>query len=74
MVLICNYKLTDTLYWMPEAALAAIVITAIWPLIGSWRTYYNFWRTTFSDFVAAMIAFSVSLFLNTEFGIGAAVG
>lgn len=73
VVLISIYYLTGALYWIPKATLAAIVITAIWPLIGTWRTYYNYWRTSFTDFAAAMVAFWVSLFVSTEIGIGSAV-
>lgn len=74
VVLVCIYELTGALYWIPKATLSAIVITAIWPLIGSWRTYYNYWRTSFTDFVAAMLAFWISLFVSTEIGIATAVG
>lgn len=73
VVLVCIYELTGALYWIPKATLSAIVITAIWPLIGSWRTYYNYWRTSFTDFVAAMLAFWISLFVSTEIGIATAV-
>lgn len=73
-VLLCLYELTDALYWIPKATLAAIVITAIWPLIGHWRTYYGFWRTSLADFIAAMLAFWLTLFVNSETGIGAGVG
>lgn len=73
VVLVCIYELTGVLYWIPKATLAAIVITAIWPLIGTWRTYYNYWRTSFTDFVAAMLAFWISLFVSTEIGIATAV-
>lgn len=73
-VLLCLYLLTDALYWIPKATLAAIVITAIWPLIGHWRTYYGFWRTSLADWIAAMLAFWLTLFVNSETGIGAGVG
>ena len=72
-VLIAIYELAGALYWIPKATLAAIVITAIWPLIGTWRTYYHYWRTSFTDFVAAMAAFWVTLFVASEYGIGSAV-
>lgn len=72
-VLISIYEISGALYWIPKATLAAIVITAIWPLIGTWRTYYNYWRTSFTDFVAAMAAFWITLFLTSEYGIGSAV-
>lgn len=73
VVLIAIYALSGTLYWIPKACLAAIVITAVYPLIGSWRTYYHYWRTSFTDFIAAMCAFWVTLFVASEYGIGAAV-
>ena len=73
VVLVAIYALSGTLYWIPKACLAAIVITAIWPLIGSWRTYYHYWRTSFTDFIAAMAAFWVTLFVASEYGIGSAV-
>ena len=74
VVMLCLYLLTDALYWIPKATLAAIVITAIWPLIGHWRTYYGFWRTSLADWIAAMLAFWLTLFVNSETGIGAGVG
>ncbi|KIW33123.1 uncharacterized protein PV07_04614 [Cladophialophora immunda] len=74
VVLITIYELTGALYWIPKAVLSAIVITAIWPLIGSWRTYYYYWRTSFTDFVAAMLAFWLTLFKSSEIGIGTGVG
>ncbi|KAF4548729.1 Sulfate permease-like protein 2 [Elsinoe fawcettii] len=74
VVLISLYFLSGALYWIPKACLAAIIITAIWPLVGSWRTYYHFWRTSLVDFIAAMLAFWISLFVATEYGIMAGVG
>ena len=73
VVLISIYKLVGTLYWIPKATLAAIIITAVWPLISPPRTFYNYWKTSLADFITAMIAFWVSLFVSTEIGIGSAV-
>lgn len=73
-IVLSIYKFTGALYWIPKATLAAIIITAIWPLIGSWRTYYNFWKMSLADFIASMLAFWVSLFVSTEIGIASAVG
>ena len=72
-VILSIFKLTETLYWIPKATLAAIIITAVWPVIGSPRTYYQYWRTSLVDFFASMISFWVSLFVSTEVGIGSAV-
>lgn len=73
VVILCLYELTGALYWIPKATLAAIIITAIWPLVGSWRTYYHFWRTSLADFIAAMLAFWLTLFVDAEIGIGVGV-
>lgn len=72
-VILSIYKFTGALYWIPKATLAAIIITAIWPLIGTPKIYYQFWKTSLADFIAAMVSFWVSLFVTTEIGIGSAV-
>ncbi|KAL9945613.1 hypothetical protein D7B24_009446 [Verticillium nonalfalfae] len=74
VVLICVYELVGTLFWIPKATLAAIIITAVWPLISPPSTFYRYWKTSLADFISSMIAFWVSLFVSTEIGIGAAVG
>lgn len=35
VILICIYELVGTLYWIPKATLAGIIICAVWPLIVS---------------------------------------
>ncbi|KAL2415586.1 putative sulfate permease C3H7.02 [Exophiala dermatitidis] len=72
-IILSIYKFTGALYWVPKATLAAIIITAVWPLVGSAKTYYHFWKTSLADFIASMVAFWVSLFVSTEIGIGCAV-
>jgi solute carrier family 26 (sodium-independent sulfate anion transporter), member 11 len=74
VVLVSIFELMGVLYWIPKATLAAIVITAVWPLIGVPSTYWNFYKASLADFIAAMIAFWVSLFYTTEVGIASAVG
>ena len=74
VVLISIFYLVNTLYWIPKATLAAIIITAVWPLISSPSTFYKYWKTSLADFISSMIALWVSLFVSTEIGIGAAVG
>jgi sodium-independent sulfate anion transporter 11 len=54
--------------------LAAIIITAVWPLINPPSVFYKFWKTSLADFISAMLAFWVCLFVSTEAGLGAAVG
>jgi sodium-independent sulfate anion transporter 11 len=74
VVLVSIFKLVGTLYWIPKATLAAIVITAVFPLISSPSTFYRYWRTSLADFISSMIAFWVSLFVSTSIGIGSSVG
>lgn len=73
VVLVCIFELMGTLYWIPKATLAAIIITAVWPLISPPSTFYRYWKTSLADFVSSMIAFWVSLFVSTEIGIAASV-
>ena len=74
VVLVSIYKLVGTLYWIPKATLAAIIICAVWPLISSPAVFYKYWKTSLADFTSSMIAFWVSLFVSTEIGIAASVG
>lgn len=74
VILICIYFLTGVLYWIPKATLAAIIISAVWPLIAPPSTFYRYWKTSFADFIASMLAFWVCLFVNTEVGLAVAVG
>ncbi|AEO55834.1 hypothetical protein MYCTH_2300067 [Thermothelomyces thermophilus ATCC 42464] len=74
VVLVSIYELLGTLYWVPKATLAAIIITACWPLISPPSVFYRYWRASLADFVSSMIAFWVSLFVSTSVGIASAVG
>lgn len=69
VILVCIYELVGTLYWIPKATLAAIIICAVWPLIYPPSAFYRFWKTSLADFISAMLAFWLSLFYSTEFGI-----
>lgn len=74
VVLVCIFELTGALYWVPKATLAAIIITACWPLISPPSVFYRYWKTSLADFISSMIAFWVSLFVSTEIGIASSVG
>lgn len=73
VVLISIYELTGTLYWIPKATLAAIIICAVWPLISSPKVFYTYWKTSLADFISAMLALWVSLFVSNEIGLLVAV-
>ncbi|KAI7774703.1 sulfate transporter [Diaporthe eres] len=69
IILLSIYKLVGLLYWIPKATLAAIIICAVWPLIYPPSTFYRFWKTSLADFITSMLAFWITLFYSTEFGI-----
>ncbi|KAL9114077.1 MAG: hypothetical protein Q9227_001849 [Pyrenula ochraceoflavens] len=73
-ILLAIYELTGALFWIPSATLAAIIVTAVWGLIGPTSAFYRFWRTSFADFVASMLSFWITVFVSAEIGIAAAVG
>ncbi|KAI6250858.1 putative sulfate permease [Erysiphe necator] len=72
-VLISLYFFTGALYWIPQASLSAVVILAVWSLLIGPSTFYKYWRISFTDFIASMIAFWVTFFVSIEIGIGLAV-
>ncbi|KAJ4286856.1 hypothetical protein N0V88_007868 [Collariella sp. IMI 366227] len=74
VVLVSIFKLVGTLYWIPKATLAAVIVTAVWPLISVPSVFYRYWRTSLADFISSMIAFWVSLFVSTSMGIAGSVG
>lgn len=74
VVLVGIYGASDALYWIPKSTLAAIIITAVWPLIQPPSTFYRYWKTSLADFISAMVAFWVCLFYTTEIGLAASVG
>ncbi|KAK7426547.1 hypothetical protein QQZ08_007006 [Neonectria magnoliae] len=74
VVLVCVYELVGTLYWIPKATLAAIIITAVWGLISPPSTFYRYWKTSLADFISSMLALWITLFVSSEVGIGCAVG
>lgn len=74
VILLCIFKLSDTLYWIPKATLAAIIITAVAPLVQPPRTFYYYWKTSLADWTASMLALFLCFFVSTEVGLGASVG
>jgi sodium-independent sulfate anion transporter 11 len=73
-VLLSIFVLSPALFWIPKATLAAIIVVAVWSILSPPSTFVHYWKTSFVDFTASMLAFWVTLFVNTETGIGVAVG
>ncbi|TKA81086.1 hypothetical protein B0A55_02547 [Friedmanniomyces simplex] len=74
VILVCIFKLSGALYWIPKATLSAIIITAVAPLVRSPKEFYGFWKTSLADFISSMLAFWVCFFTTTYEGLAAAVG
>jgi sodium-independent sulfate anion transporter 11 len=74
VVILSIYKLSPALFWIPKATLAAIIVTAVWHILVPLKTFYLYWKTSLVDFISAMLAFWLTLFVSSEVGIGAAVG
>lgn len=74
VVILSIFKLSPALYWIPKATLAAIIVTAVWHIVVPPKVFYGYWKTSLVDFISAMLAFWLTLFVSSEVGIGAAVG
>ncbi|KAF2129652.1 sulfate permease [Dothidotthia symphoricarpi CBS 119687] len=74
VVILSIFKLSPALYWIPKATLAAIIVTAVWHVVVPPKVFYGYWKTSLVDFITAMLAFWLTLFVSSEVGIGAAVG
>ncbi|KAH7088698.1 sulfate permease-like protein [Paraphoma chrysanthemicola] len=74
VVILSIYKLSPALFWIPKATLAAIIVTAVWHILVPLRVFYGYWKTSLVDFICAMLAFWLTLFVSSEVGIGSAVG
>ncbi|KAJ4352489.1 uncharacterized protein N0V89_007837 [Didymosphaeria variabile] len=74
VVVLSIFELSPALFWIPKATLAAIIVTAVWGILSPPKIFWHFWKTSFVDFVASMLAFWLTLFESSEIGIGAAVG
>lgn len=74
VIIVCIYKLSDALFWIPKATLAAIILCAIAPLVRSPKEFYHLWKTSLSDWISAMLALFVCFFQPTYVGLAAAVG
>lgn len=60
--------LTDLFHYLPNAALAAIVLVAVASLL-DWREARYLWRTDRRDFAMLLITFAATLALGIETGI-----
>ncbi|KAM0748675.1 sulfate permease [Meredithblackwellia eburnea MCA 4105] len=74
VVLIALYALTGTFYWIPNAALSAVIIHAVGDLIASPKQLYSFWKVSPIEAVIFLGAVIITVFTTIEIGIYASVG
>ncbi|GAA5969941.1 hypothetical protein JCM11641_008092, partial [Rhodosporidiobolus odoratus] len=68
-VVVALYALTDAFYWIPNAALSAVIIHAVGDLISSPKQTYSFWKCSPLEFIIFAAAVIVSVFATIEAGI-----
>ncbi|TRX93749.1 hypothetical protein FHL15_005425 [Xylaria flabelliformis] len=73
-ILLTIYFFSPALYWLPKATLAAIIIMAVIHLFGPFYLIYKYYRISIADYIAFNVAFFVTIFVGSEYGIASAAG
>ncbi|KAI0406809.1 sulfate permease [Xylaria palmicola] len=73
-ILLTIYFFSPALYWLPKATLAAIIIMAVVHLFGPFSLIYKYYRISIADYIAFNVAFFVTIFAGSEYGIASAAG
>ncbi|KAK4163215.1 hypothetical protein QBC43DRAFT_68317 [Cladorrhinum sp. PSN259] len=74
IVLLALYALTSVFFYIPNAALAAIIIHAVGDLITPPKEVYKYWQTSPLEVVIFFAGVFVSIFTSIENGIYSTVG
>ncbi|KAF8964017.1 sulfate permease [Flammula alnicola] len=69
VVIVALYGLTDAFFWIPTAALSAIIIHAVADLVASPSQVYSYWRVAPLEFIIWWAAVLVTVFSSIENGI-----
>ncbi|KAI1420624.1 sulfate transporter family-domain-containing protein [Xylaria sp. FL1777] len=69
VVLLAIYALTAVFFYIPNAALAAVIIHAVGDLITPPNTVYKFWRVSPLEPIVFFIGVIVTIFTTIEIGI-----
>ncbi|KAF8162980.1 sulfate transporter family-domain-containing protein [Crassisporium funariophilum] len=69
VVIVALYGLTDAFFWIPSAALSAIIIHAVADLVASPSQVYSYWRVSPLEFFIWLAAVLVTIFSSIENGI-----
>jgi sodium-independent sulfate anion transporter 11 len=69
VVLLALYALTAVFFYIPDSALAAVIIHAVGDVITPPRTVYQFWRVSPLEVIIFMAGVLVTIFTTIENGI-----
>ncbi|OCH95309.1 sulfate permease [Obba rivulosa] len=69
VVIVALYGLTPAFYWIPSAALSAVIVHAVADLVASPKHVYSFWRVSPVEFVIWFAGMLVTVFATIEDGI-----
>lgn len=69
VVIVALYGLTPAFYWIPTAALSAVIIHAVLDLVAKPAQVYSFWRVSPLEFIIWLAAVLVTVFSTIEDGI-----
>jgi solute carrier family 26 (sodium-independent sulfate anion transporter), member 11 len=72
-VIVALYGLTDAFFWIPTAALSAVIIHAVADLVAKPAQVYGFWRVSPLEFIIFIAALLVTIFSTIENGIYTAI-
>ncbi|THG97802.1 hypothetical protein EW026_g4262 [Hermanssonia centrifuga] len=69
VVVVALYGLTPAFFWIPSAALSAVIIHAVADLVASPAQVFSYWRISPIEFVIWLAAVMVTIFATIEDGI-----
>ncbi|EJT96818.1 high affinity sulfate permease [Dacryopinax primogenitus] len=73
VVIVALYGLTDAFFWIPKAALSAVIIHAVMDLVANPQQVFQFWRVSPLEFFIWAAAVLVTVFSSIENGIYTAI-
>lgn len=68
-VIVALYGLTSTFYWIPTAAISAVIIHAVADLVASPPQVYTYWRVSPLEFIIWWAGVLVIVFTTVEIGV-----
>ncbi|KAI7817719.1 sulfate transporter family-domain-containing protein, partial [Gamsiella multidivaricata] len=74
LVLLAIFFLTPIFFYIPDAALSAVIMVAVSTLVSPPSVFYQFFKINLWDFLSSQVALWITIFVSVETGIAAGVG